>query len=69
MLHSRTFLSLQFLIYFWILTERLPKRITCVFRRLGFAWLGYLAMFKDLELRYGERVSIPKYKVGMDWAP
>jgi hypothetical protein len=57
--------SLQFCIYFWILTEGLPKRVTCVFRRLGLAWLGYLDMFKDLELHYGERVSIPKSKVGL----
>jgi hypothetical protein len=29
-------------------------------------------MFKDLELRYGERVSIPKSEVGLgieSWAP
>ena len=57
--------SLQFRIYFWILTERLPKRVTCVLRRLGLAWLGYLAMFKDLELHYGERVSIPNREVGL----
>jgi hypothetical protein len=64
--------SLQFRICFWILTEKLPKRITCVFRCLGLAWLGYLDMFKDLELRYGERVSIPKCEVGLgteSWAP
>jgi hypothetical protein len=58
--------SLQFHIYFWILTEGLPKRVvTCVFRRLGLAWLGYLDMFKDLELHYGVRVSIPKSEVGL----
>jgi hypothetical protein len=62
---DKLLVSLQFRIYFWILTEGLPKWITCVFRCLGLAWLGYLDMFKDLELRYGERVSIPKSKVGL----
>jgi hypothetical protein len=62
--------SLQFRIYFWILTEGLPKRVPSVFRRLELAWLGDLGMFKDLELRYGERVSIPRCEeVGLDWAP
>jgi hypothetical protein len=57
--------SLQFHIYFWILTEGLPKRVPCVFRCLELAWLGYLDMFKDLELCYGESVSIPKCEVGL----
>ena len=63
--------SLQFRIYLRILTERLPKRVTCVLRRLGLAWLGYLAMFKDLELHYRERVSIhSQVRSGIgDWAP
>jgi hypothetical protein len=53
--------SLQSRNYFWILTEGLPNRVPCGFRRLGLAWLGYLGMFKDLELHYdGERLSISR---------
>jgi hypothetical protein len=59
--------SLQFRIYFWILTEGLPKRVTCVFRRLELAWLGYLAIVQISRTPLnGERVSmIPKCEVGL----
>jgi hypothetical protein len=62
--------SLQIRIYFWILTERLPKQVTCVFRRLGLAWLGYLAMFKrSRTLLWRESIHSQERSGIGDWAP
>ena len=62
--------SLQFRIYFWILTERLPKRVTCVLRRLGLAWLGYLAIVQRSRTPLWRESIHSQVRSGIgDWAP